>query len=128
MIAFLVRRLAVSFVILLLVSFLTFGIIWLVPGDAASVFLETSATPEQLDQIRRQLGLDQPFHVQVLSWYSRVLRGDFGNSIFLQRSVLAAITERLPVTLSLIRHRTGPRHGAGSCRRCAGRFEARSLV
>jgi peptide/nickel transport system permease protein len=86
---------------MVLVSFLTFGIIWLVPGDAASIFLETSATPEQLEQIRRHLGLDQPFHVQVLSWYSRVLRGDFGNSIFLQRSVLAAITDRLPVTLSL---------------------------
>ena len=78
MIAFIVRRLAVSFLVMALVSFLTFGIIWLVPGDAASVFLDTSATPEQLEQIRRRLGLDQPFHVQMMSWYSRVLQGDSG--------------------------------------------------
>ena len=66
MIAFLVRRLAVSLLVMLLVSFLTFGIIWLVPGDAASAFLDTSATPEQLQQIRHQLGLDQPFYEQML--------------------------------------------------------------
>ena len=101
MIAFLVRRLAVSLLVMLLVSFLTFGIIWLVPGDAASAFLDTSATPEQLQQIRHQLGLDQPFYEQMLSWYVHLLHGDLGNSIFLRRSVVTAIIERLPVTLSL---------------------------
>jgi peptide/nickel transport system permease protein len=101
MIVFLARRLAVSLLVMLLVSFLTFGIIWLVPGDAASAFLDTSATPEQLQQIRHQLGLDQPFYEQMLSWYAHLLHGDLGNSIFLRRSVVAAIIERLPVTLSL---------------------------
>src|ERR1700691_3969502 len=101
MIGFLARRCAASLLVMLLVSFLTFGIIWLVPGDAANVFLDTSATPEQLQQIRHQLGIDQPFYVQMLSWYVRLLHGDLGNSIFLGRSVMSAIIERLPVSLSL---------------------------
>lgn len=101
MISFLARRVAVSALVMLLVSFLTFGIIWLVPGDAASAFVGQSATAAQLQQIRHQLGIDQPFYLQMVSWYVRLLHGDLGNSIFLGRSVMAAIIERLPVTLSL---------------------------
>src|SRR4051812_10283785 len=101
MLRFLSRRLFVALPVLLLVSILSFGIIWLVPGDAASAFLEPGATAEQLDRVRHTLGLDRPFYEQVAAWYGRLLRGDLGQSILLHRSVASAITERLPVTLSL---------------------------
>jgi peptide/nickel transport system permease protein len=101
MLRFALRRIVISVPVLLLVSLLSFAIIWLVPGDPAAAFLDASATPAQLAQIRHQLGLDQPFYLQMLSWYGRVLHGDLGESILLHRSVASAIIERVPVTLSL---------------------------
>ena len=95
------QRVLLFLPVLLLVSVLTFGIIWLVPGDAASAFLEPGATQEQLDRVRQTLGLDRPFYEQVVFWYGRVLRGDLGQSILLHRSVASAIAERLPMTLAL---------------------------
>ncbi|MGO4570563.1 ABC transporter permease [Microvirga sp. 2TAF3] len=101
MVRFLTKRLAGAFVVLVLVSLISFAIIWLVPGDPTAAFLDTSATPEQVARLRHELGLDQPMLIQMLDWYGRVLKGDLGQSILLSRSVTAAILERLPVTLSL---------------------------
>lgn len=101
MIRFLARRLAGSAVVLLLVSLLTFALIWLVPGDPTTVLLEASATPEQVERLRAALGLDKPLPVQMLDWYGRILSGDLGQSILLNRSVTEALLERLPVTLSI---------------------------
>jgi len=98
---FIVRRLLISVPVLVLVSLLSFAVIWLVPGDPAAVFLDASATPQQLAQVRHQLGLDQPFYLQMIAWYGRILHGDLGRSILLNRGVSEAIVERLPVTLSL---------------------------
>lgn len=86
---------------LLLVSLLTFALIWLVPGDPTTVLLEASATPEQVERLRAALGLDKPLPLQMLDWYRRVLSGDLGQSILLNRSVTEALLERLPVTLSI---------------------------
>jgi peptide/nickel transport system permease protein len=101
MLKFLLRRVIASMPVLLLVSLMSFAIIWLVPGDPAAAFLDASATPAQLAQMRHQLGLDQPFTLQMADWYGRILHGDLGQSILLHRSVASAIIERLPVTLSL---------------------------
>ncbi len=98
---FIVRRLLIAIPVLLLVSLMSFAVIWLVPGDPAAVFLDASATPEQLAQVRHRLGLDEPFYLQMIAWYGRILHGDLGQSILLNRGVGAAIVERLPVTLSL---------------------------
>jgi peptide/nickel transport system permease protein len=101
MLRFVVRRLLIAIPVLLLVSLMSFAVIWLVPGDPASVFLDAGATPEQLAQVRHRLGLDEPFYLQMIAWYGRILHGDLGQSILLNRGVAAAIVERLPVTLSL---------------------------
>lgn len=98
---FIVRRLLASIPVLFLVSLITFGLLWLVPGDPASVFLDTSATAEALDRVRHELGLDRPFLLRMGDWYLRLLQGDLGTSLLLNRSVTSAIFERLPVTLSL---------------------------
>jgi peptide/nickel transport system permease protein len=98
---FTVRRLLTAVPVLALVSLMSFAVIWLVPGDPASAFLDTGATPDQIAAVRHRLGLDQPFYLQIIAWYGRVLRGDLGQSILLNRSVAASILERLPVTLSL---------------------------
>ncbi|MBS7695873.1 MULTISPECIES: ABC transporter permease [unclassified Chelatococcus] len=101
MTAFLIRRLAGAFVVLALVSLMSFALIWLVPGDTAAAFLDASATPEQIAKLRTALGLDKPLPLQMMEWYGRVLSGDLGQSILLNRSVTGALMERLPVTLAL---------------------------
>ena len=99
--SFLIRRLAGAFVVLVLVSLMSFALIWLVPGDPAAAFLDASATPQQIATLRSALGLDLSLPQQMLGWYGRILSGDLGQSILLNRSVAAALIERLPVTLSL---------------------------
>lgn len=101
MLRFITRRLLISMPVLGLVSLMSFAVIWLVPGDPAAMFLDPGATPQQLAEVRHRLGLDAPFYQQVIGWYERILHGDLGQSILLNRSVTAAIIERLPVTLSL---------------------------
>lgn len=99
--SFLIRRLAGAFVVLALVSLMSFALIWLVPGDPATAFLDASATPAQIATLRSALGLDLSLPQQMIGWYGRILSGDLGQSILLNRSVSAALIERLPVTLAL---------------------------
>ena len=101
MLRFLLQRLASAFLVLLMVSLCTFVLIWLVPGDVASQLADPGASTEELKRIRERLNLDQPWHIQLFSWYGNLLRGDLGQSFLLNRSVTDAILERLPVTLSL---------------------------
>jgi peptide/nickel transport system permease protein len=98
---YLVYRLLTALPILAVVSLASFGLIFLVPGDPAAEIAGPGATSEEVARIRSQLGLDAPFHVQMASYYGRLLRGDLGHSIMLNRSVTTAIVERAPVTLSL---------------------------
>ena len=96
-----IRRLASALPVLVLVSLISFVLIWLVPGDAAAELAGPSASPEELAHIRTDLGLDQPVWIQAAHWYRNLLSGDLGQSLLLGRGVGAAIIERLPVTLSL---------------------------
>ena len=98
---FIIRRLLASIPVLFLVSLITFGLLWLVPGDPASIFLDASATAEALDRVRHELGLDRPFLVRMGEWYVRLLQGDLGTSLLLNLRVPDAILDRLPITLSL---------------------------
>jgi peptide/nickel transport system permease protein len=101
MAGYIARRLVSAIPVLFLVTLISFFIMKLVPGDPATVIGGLQATPEEIEHIRRQLGLDQPIHVQLLSWYGQLLQGNLGDSILLGRSVTQAIIERLPVTLSI---------------------------
>ena len=86
---------------LLVVSFLIFFMVELVPGDPASTMLGPEATGDQLESAREQMGLNEPLHVRLASWYADALRGDLGRSFFLNQPVAEALVSRLPVTLSL---------------------------
>ena len=59
------------------------------------------ASPAAVERIRQQLGLDRPILEQLLVWLANIARGDFGRSLVLNQGVLAAVAQRLPVTLSL---------------------------
>jgi peptide/nickel transport system permease protein len=101
MIAYVIRRLLYVIPVLFVVSLISFSLMQLVPGDPAQVIAGLSATPAEVQQIREQLGLDRPFHVQLLSWYANLLQGDLGTSFLLGRDVIEVTLERLPVSISI---------------------------
>jgi peptide/nickel transport system permease protein len=95
------RRLGSAVPVLILVSLISFVLVWLVPGDAASELAGPGASGVEIARLRVELGLDQPVWMQALHWYGNLLNGNLGRSLLLNRSVAQAILERLPVTLSL---------------------------
>jgi peptide/nickel transport system permease protein len=95
------RRVLGALPVLLIVSLITFGMMRLIPGDPSSIIGGLSATPAQLAQIRSDLGLDEPFTVQLLRWYSGLLHGNLGRSILMGQDVMSVTLQRLPVTIAL---------------------------
>jgi peptide/nickel transport system permease protein len=102
MLGFVARRLLYLVPVLVAVSLLTFLIASLLPGDLAYVILGDQATPEKVEALRHDMGLDQPIWWRYASWLSHVLQGDFGRSFRTGQTVLQAVTERLPVSLELM--------------------------
>jgi peptide/nickel transport system permease protein len=98
---YILQRLLFMLPVALFVSFITFMLIHLVPGDPARVLLGEEATPQTVAALQQQMGLDKPLLVQYIIWLGQALRGNLGNSIQLQQPVLFAIFQRLPVTLEL---------------------------
>lgn len=87
--------------VLFIVSLITFGLMRLIPGDPAAAIAGIAATPAQIEQLRQDLGLDQPLWVQLLHYYEGLAQGDLGRSLLLGKGVFAATMERLPVTIGL---------------------------
>lgn len=87
--------------LLFVVSLIVFALILLVPGDPAVSLAGENATPEQVEETRERLGLNDPVVVQYGRWAGGLLRGDLGESLFRSQTVIDAISARLPVTLSL---------------------------
>lgn len=101
MTTYILRRLIMLVPVLLVVGIVVFALVHLTPGDPAAVILGQNATSEQIEQLRDQLGLNDPLPVQFVRWFGGVLRLDFGESIFLGRPVSQAIFERAQPTLLL---------------------------
>ena len=96
------RRALLALPIVWGVSFVTFMLIHLLPGDPVLVMLSASnPTPRQIAEVRQQLHLDEPLPQQYIGYVARVLRGDLGESVFDQRPVLDEILEVLPSTIEL---------------------------
>ena len=101
MLGVVVSRLLGAVPTLLLVSLITFALLHLIPGDPAVVMGGLSATPQEVEQIRADLGLNQPLWGQLLHWYGGLLHGNLGRSLLLGQDVRQAVWQRLPITLSL---------------------------
>ena len=100
MLAFIVRRLLQAVVVMAVVAFVSFSLFQFV-GDPVVAMLGQDATPEQRDDLRRDLGLDEPIAVQFATFVKNAVRGDFGLSYRQGRKVSTLIQERLPATLEL---------------------------
>src|SRR6476619_5437115 len=102
MLFFVARRLLYLIPVLIAVSLLTFFIASLLPGDLAYVILGDQATPEKVEALRHDMGLDQPIWIRYFGWLGHVLQGDFGRSFRTGQTVLQAVSERLPVSFELM--------------------------
>ncbi|MEX2540927.1 MAG: ABC transporter permease [Trueperaceae bacterium] len=99
--AYLLRRVIEIVPVLLVVTVVVFGILHLTPGDPARLMLGDIASEEDVTRLRQSLGLERPIYIQYLSFVGGLLRGDLGESLALDRSVLTALLERVEPTIVL---------------------------
>lgn len=98
----LIKRIGISFVVLIGVSFLIFAIARVIPGDPARIALGPNATPEAVEALRNQLHLNDSFLTQYGYFLSDLMHGDLGISLYTNRPVTADIAQFLPATLELV--------------------------
>jgi peptide/nickel transport system permease protein len=97
-----IRRLLMSIVLIFVSTLTIFVLMSLVPGDAAQTILGENATPQAVEYLRQQLGLDQPLWVQYANWVVGLFRGDLGTSIYSGEPVTKLVWARMGVTFSLM--------------------------
>lgn len=95
------QRVVATIPLVVIASIIIFGLVYLMPGDPAQTIAGDTASNEQVEELRRQLGLDRNVVAQYLDWAGDAVQGDLGSSLFGGFDVVEAIGARLPVTLSL---------------------------
>ena len=101
MAAYIVKRILSAIPVLLGISIIVFLIMAMIPGDPATAILGSYATPENVEKLNRDLGLDKPLIQRYFIWLTNLLQGDFGRSFALNRDVLDEVLERFSATLVL---------------------------
>src|SRR5256885_12070191 len=100
---YLVRRVLLAIPTLLLISFVLFAILSLAPGDPLSQFAANPAVPPEVrENIRRSLGLDQPWPVRYMHWVTAMVQGDWGYSFASRIPVWELLKLRIPSTLAVV--------------------------
>ncbi|MCR8724663.1 nickel ABC transporter permease [Frigidibacter sp. ROC022] len=98
---FIIGRLISTIPVLLGVSLFAFFVLRLAPGDPVMMMMPADSTQAEIEELRRELGLDQPVLVQYFAWLRQILAGNFGTSLFTSQPVLSEIMSRFPNTLLL---------------------------
>jgi peptide/nickel transport system permease protein len=99
---YILRRVISMVPVLLIVSIIAFGLLYVLPGDPAVAILGDNAGNQQTYlALRHDLGLDQPLYAQYLSWLGRVVQGDLGRSIRTNESVATVLLQRVPISMYL---------------------------
>ena len=101
MIGFILRRLLATIPVLGMVALFVFFMLRMTPGDPAAVLAGDNGTPQQIEEIREQLGLNRPIPTQLVIWFGKLLQGDLGESFFFKKPVTQLILFRVEPTLSL---------------------------
>ena len=101
MFAYIVRRILATIPVMGVVALFVFSLLYFSPGDPAAIIAGDLATVADIERIREQLGLNEPFLVRFSKWLFAILQGDLGNSIFSSLPVSTLIGQRLEATISL---------------------------
>lgn len=102
MLTYILKRMAQAIPLLLVISFLVFSLIYVAPFDVIDSLTTPNMTAEQVEILRQQNGLDQPFLVQYFIWLKNILSGNLGNSLSSHHSIAGDLAEKIPNTLSLV--------------------------
>jgi peptide/nickel transport system permease protein len=102
MLGYLLRRVLATIPVMAIVALFVFSLLYLAPGDPAAVIAGDQASPEDVEKIRKSLGLDRPFLIRFTEWSLQVLSGDLGISMFTGLPVTELIRQRIEPTLSLM--------------------------
>jgi peptide/nickel transport system permease protein len=102
MFTFILKRLASGVVVLLVVSALTFGLLYYAGGSIARNIVGDQASLEQVAAKEAELGLDQPLVVRYFSWLLKAVTGDLGRSWFTSEPVSQALASRIPITMTMV--------------------------
>jgi peptide/nickel transport system permease protein len=102
LLVFALRRSLQALPVVFISTIAVFALLRLLPGDTAVFLAGPNGTPEVVAQIRQNLGLDQPLHVQYLIWLNDIVHGNFGSSAMNGRPILAMLQARVPASLELI--------------------------
>lgn len=101
MTAYIIRRLLMTIPVMGLVAVFVFLLLHLAPGDPAAIMAGDNASPENIEEIRRKLGLDEPLWRQLVVWLASLASGDLGRSMFWGDPVIKLIAQRAEPTISL---------------------------
>ncbi|MCO5071689.1 MAG: ABC transporter permease [Rhizobiaceae bacterium] len=102
MLRYALKRLGLGIIIVSVAMMMLFAMVYVIPGDPASVALGPRATQEMVESLRARMGLDQPIWIQFARFYMSAFRGDLGTEVLSGRPVLTVVLEQLPFTLTLI--------------------------
>src|SRR5690606_27384257 len=95
------RRLLTLVPVLIAISFVSFLLLAIIPGDPAAMMLGADASPGALEALRERLGLNRPLLERFVWWFGNAVRGDFGDSLYQNRPVVEMVMARLPITLMI---------------------------
>jgi len=98
---YIAKRISVIFPVLLAISLIVFLIMHFAPGDPAALFLGQMVTPEDLEKVRGEMGLDDPLHIQYLRFLKDAIKGNLGISYYTKQSVLSELVRLFPATVEL---------------------------
>jgi len=105
MAAYIGRRLITALIVIIIVSLLVFLVIRILPGDPVLIYLSrtevNNLTPQEIERVRHEFGLDKPMAIQYVNWIGQVVRGNLGQSLYQQEDVAKLMAQRLPITLNL---------------------------
>lgn len=101
MLGYIIRRILAIIPVMLIVAIFVFLLLRLTPGDPAAIIAGDMATPEQLNRIREAMGLNQPIHIQFLTWMGQLLQGDLGTSLISGTPVTTMVGQRILPTINL---------------------------
>jgi len=102
MLAYILKRILATIPVMLVVALTVFSLLFLAPGDPATMIAGDQASAADIERIRQSLGLDQPFLVQFGNWLWRLAHFDLGNSVFTGQPVTALMAERVGPTVSVM--------------------------
>ncbi len=102
MVKFTLKRILQAIPLVVLISIITFSLIQMAPYDAIDVITTPDMSPELVETLKKEHGLDKPVHIQYIIWAKNVLKGNFGYSIVTRTSISDALSTRIPATMILV--------------------------